>query len=210
MRVDCGTGIAIPRDMHDVDSMFPPASRWCDVRCQRCVLSDECADGQRLLHARLSRGSTTAPVEASSKPTLSARALPTGPISLARFRLDRSGKLYAHGLARLEAALPGGCIGLVLYEIGEVSRVPPGDARCAPNVLLLERLLDDLAMELSGVATSQATVALRRSEEELRRALAPWTTALEPAQRRALHALVSARRAPSPFCTTERPCPTRG
>lgn len=144
---------------------------------------------------------------------LSDRVLPSGPppsapVPLARFRLERTGKLYVHALTRVAREIDVVSPELVLYEIGEVARHEPGALSSAPNVLLLERMLDEAVRRLRGVKTSPVTVALLRSDAELRRAMAAWSNAVPEEMRVAIEMLVVSRRAPSPFCTMARRRPT--
>lgn len=172
-------------------SVSPPYC-WCDSRCERCPLADECAI------ATLERDRAVEPVLELRKTD-------------AQLRLERHASVYDIAAGSLDLGEAASAAALVAPITARIAgwllpngRLDPGCAAdTGPNLLLLERCMAiaiitvDQGRERLEAAAVDTFIEAHRA---LRRALDPLFLAVDLELRRHVADLITASRAPSPFC----------
>jgi len=160
---------------------------WCDRRCERCPLRVTCA--------------------AAAAPGRPAAPLPPLPPPLGDERLRRVAFTWA---AALDAVAPGDARGvLVVVKIARITWYEAYDddewrreAQTVPNLLLLERVLDEVRADVERWRMRAPARPLARFDERdrtLRGLLGPRLAAIADSDRAIVTTLAAAGCAPSPF-----------
>jgi hypothetical protein len=174
---------------------------WCDRQCPRCVLEAECPvaeqsrghDGEDLMAAvTASLKESVELLEAiAAEEGISLDELPEPPPPpLESTLLQRVAADYCRAI---RASHPGRALLLQMKiaRIASHTRFDDGgswEMDAVPNLLLIERILDELQTPVS--------------QRTLRGLLAPLISPIPASVRAAIDALIAAGRAPSPFVTS--------
>jgi hypothetical protein len=194
---------------------------WCDRSCERCPLRSVCPipDDDRDLdevfaatasaveaEVELPAGHEALDVAVPARETaLAARLAPVQDRLLLQAAFEWATSLRAILGVDGRAALVAGKIARVASEASLDDPVLH-EADVAPNLILIERILDDVRADVEGVRVEGQLVAFARFHDRdrcLRRLLAPLFASISPTSRATLAALAAAGRAPSPFCSED-------
>lgn len=189
---------------------------WCDRICERCPLSDECPIPGRLAGVRgVPIVAVIRKIAVERAEAARAEILPADPPPAPwpaqpsdAVRLVEASLRYAYALRDL-AARDREIMRLSILLHAKIARIADDDESLweldtVPNLLLIERTLDDLRAACGPVPASIAA-----HEALLRAWLAPLFARISHLDRSSVCVLASSGRAPSPFSQTTSLSPPR-
>jgi len=185
------------------------AYNWCDRRCERCPLQDGCPVFTRApVGVEETLREAVALVEERCRDEgIVVDDQPPPPPGPMEYALQRAGYEWAaahHALGGLD--LTGVVVAAKVVRIACEDDFDDDDLRSVdvhPNLLVVERLLDEARAAVDARRASASAAALARfdaADRALRGLLAPLFDAIPELERAAIEVLAAAGRAPSPFC----------